>query len=163
MPTTKRLKQYTSNIGKRQTQAAATEDARKDVDNHGNKILLRIARIAIGATVKWDRKFREPEDGESQDGKEQDENHDKVKYSSRLLACTRCGSLQETKGKQLKVDVGFRAIHCKKCKKQERVHSNKCACDLIWHQCLVHRIDPTAHSSKKAKGKGTQASKREGK
>jgi len=120
MPITKKAETIYFEHRERQKQAAATEDARKDVDNHGNKILLRIARIAIGATVKWDRKFREPEDGESQDGKEQDENHDKVKYPSRLLACTRCGSLQETKGKQLKVDVGFRAIHCKKGKKQEK-------------------------------------------
>ena len=121
--------------------------------SQGNKILFRIARIAIGATVKWDRKVRELKDNEIQAGKENDGSRDKVKYVSRLLACTRCGSLQETRGKQLKVDVGFRAIHCKKCGKQERVHSNKCACSLIWHQCPVHRVDPTAHSSRKTNGK----------
>ena len=57
------------------------------------------------------------------------------------------------KKQQLKVETGFRAIHCQKCGKQERVHSNKCACQIIWHQCQVHRVDPAAHSTKKTKSK----------
>ena len=52
----------------------------------GKKILLRIARSAIGATVKWDRVFRTTNDRELQDGKENEESHNKVKYTSRLLA-----------------------------------------------------------------------------
>ena len=96
-----------------------------------DKILLRIARIAIRATVKWDRKYRELKDEEKQARIEIDESQSSFRYASRFLACARCGSLQETRGKQLKVEVGFRTIHCKKCGKQERVHSNKCACGLI--------------------------------
>ena len=98
----------------RQTQAETSEDAMNVFTSQGNKILLRIARIAIGATVKWDRRFREIKDDESQAGQENNEGRSKVLYMSRLLACTICGSLQETRGKQLKVEVGFRAIHCKK-------------------------------------------------
>ena len=43
----------------RQKQAETSEDAMKAFASQGNKILLRIARIAIRATAKWDRKFRE--------------------------------------------------------------------------------------------------------
>ncbi len=74
---------------------------------------------------------------------------DDGKYQSRLLACTRCGSEQETKEKQLKISVGFRAIQCRSCGKQERVHSNKYSCNVIWHQRPVHRVDPTFDNARK--------------
>jgi len=118
-----------------------------------NKILLKKARIAIGATVKWEREYRGLKDEERQARTDRHKSPNEVRYSSRMIACTRCGSQQETRSKQLKVEAGFRAIHCRKCGKQERVHSNKCACQLVWHQCQLHRVDPIAHCCKKTKGK----------
>ena len=74
---------------------------------------------------------------------------EEARYKTRMLACTRCGTHQETKDMQLKISVGFRAIHCKNCGKQERVQRNRCCCDAIWHQCPIHRIDPPYHTSRK--------------
>ena len=76
-------------------------------------------------------------------------------YESRTLACSRCGTCQETKWMQLRTTNGYRAIHCKGCKKQETVARTKCQCDVIWHRCETHRIDPETHSSKKGR-KGIQ-------
>ena len=70
-------------------------------------------------------------------------------YESRILACSRCGTCQETKWMQLRTTNGYRAIHCKGCKKQETVARTKCQCDVIWHRCELHRNDPDTHSSKK--------------
>ena len=50
---------------------------------------------------------------------------------------------------QLRTNHGFRAVHCRKCGKQERVARNYCQCQAIWHQCLKHRIDPRQHRSRK--------------
>ena len=69
-----------------------------------------------------------------------------------MIACTRCEAVQETKDKQLKVKAGFRAIHCKRCGKQERVAHNKCSCGIVWHQCTLHRVDPPEH----CRNKGTK-------
>ena len=64
----------------------STRESSKD------RILFSIDRIAIGAMVKWDRKFRELSEDETQLRKEDDGNHNSIKYVSRLLVCTRCGS-----------------------------------------------------------------------
>ena len=109
----------------RRKQAEATGKD-KESSNKENKILLRKARIAIGATVKWEREYRGLQDEERQARVDRFKKTNEVRYTSWMIACTRCGSLQETKSKQVKVEAGFRAIHCKRCGKQERVHSNKC-------------------------------------
>ena len=56
---------------------------------------------------------------------------------------------------QLRTANGYRAIHCKGCKKQETVARTKCQCNVIWHRCETHRIDPATHSSRKGR-KGVQ-------
>ena len=73
----------------------------------------------------------------------------KPSYENRILTCSRCGTAQETKWMQLRTANGYRAIHCKNCKKQETVARTKCQCDVIWHRCEAHRNDPETHSSKK--------------
>jgi len=90
-------------------------------------------------------------DDSSRDALEEEvaKNEGDVRYSSRRLACTKCGTEQETKEKQLKIKNGFRAIVCNKCGKQERVHSHKCSCDIIWHHCLLHKNDPQQHLIKR--------------
>ena len=90
-------------------------------------------------------------------------NEEQANYESRLLACTRCGTTQETKEMQLKVSVGFRAIHCKNCGKQERVHRNRCSCDAVWHQCPMHRVDPPFHKSRKVANRGNDEAEEAGK
>ena len=90
-------------------------------------------------------------------GSTSNDSDEKTHYCSRLLACTRCGTEQETKDKQMRVKAGFRAITCKKCGKQERVHSNMCRYNVIWHHCPIHRIDPPQHNigkNTKKLGKG---------
>ena len=67
-----------------------------------------------------------------------------------MLACTRCGRQQETIWMQLRTMIGYRGIHCRICGKQELYSRNICQCNIIWHQCKVHRIDPKEHRSRKA-------------
>ena len=63
-------------------------------------IILRIARIAYGSTVKWKRETKADEVG-SHLGSTYNDEGDDIKYHSRVIACTRCGAEQETKDKQL--------------------------------------------------------------
>ena len=87
---------------------------------------------------------------EEQDEDKDEEKQNEVKapsYSSRLLNCTRCEEVIETKWMQLHTFDGFRGIYCGTCKKQERCLFNTCQCGEVWHQCLVHRVDPPLHAS----------------
>ena len=70
----------------RQKQAETSEEAMKEFAAQGNKILLRIARVAIGATVKWNRVLQMTSSNETEAGHENRESHNKVSYLSRLLA-----------------------------------------------------------------------------
>ena len=137
----------------RMIKAEVSEPATKTFEEHDETILLRIARIAYGTAVRWKRETRIKESNEMHMGDTGNGTEEKAQYCSRLLTCTRCGTEQETRGKQLKVKAGFRAIHGKKCGKQERVHSNKCRCNVIWHHCPIHRIDPPEHNLGKTKKK----------
>ena len=89
---------------------------------------------------------------------------EEAKYESKMLTCTRCGAKQETKEMQLKVCAGLRAIHCNEnCGKQERVIKNRCSCDVIWHQCPLHRIDPPFHTSRRGAKRGRGETEETGK
>ena len=143
----------TTNSASSKGDSAAEEAAGEGPLIQRDRILLRIARIATGASVRCKRslKVSAAKEGETDaDGKW---NEEEVDYDCRLLACTRCGATQETKEMQLKVRVGFRAIHCKRCGRQERVHRNRCSCDAVWHQCPTHRVDPPFHKSRNAVGR----------
>ena len=127
----------------------------------GEKILLKYARVATGIAVRWKRVLKKTEESERIEGYGQAIEYEKVAYSTRLLACTRCGAQQESKWMQLRVKEGFRAIRCTQCGPQERTTRNMCQCKVVWRQCVVHRIDPPAHRSKKvAKRKMKKTRKR---
>ena len=51
---------------------------------------------------------------------------------------------------QLRVESGFRAIHCPQCRLQQLCSRNKCQCCKVWHHCPIHRTDPAKHMSRKA-------------
>ena len=141
------MKQKVANNPKAEKQLA--EHRERSKQDQGTKIIIHIARIAVGASVRWERKITN-KDRNGITAKESNRIDEKATYHTRMLACTKCGTRQETKGMQLKINIGFRAIHCKSCGKQERVLRNKCVCDAIWHQWPIHRIDPLFHSSKKS-------------
>ena len=111
------------------------------------KTRIRIARIATRTVVKWERPRKLQHEGELQS--QLSSSKQKPTYESRTLTCSRCGTSQETTWMQLRTTNGYRAIHCKGCKKQETVARTKCQCDVIWHRCETHRNDPETHSSKK--------------
>ena len=139
------MKQTVASNLEAEKQIAEHRERRKQ--DQGSKIIIRIAKVAVGASVRWQRKHTQ----KGSNGTNIDESNrisEEAKYHTRMIACTRCGMEQETKGKQLKINAGFRAIHCKNCGKQERVLRNKCSCKAIWHQCPLHKIDPPFHSSK---------------
>ena len=104
----------------RQENSEEPDQAAKANEEQCDRILLRIARIATGTAVRWKRETKANDNSEMQTGEMEGDKGEKVKYLSRLLTCTRCGSEQETKEKQLKIKAGFRAIHCKRCGKQEK-------------------------------------------
>ena len=115
------------------------------------QILIKLNRIAGGATVKWKRTTNES----SKIGEEEVRDIRQVAsgYTSRLLRCTRCQAPQETKWMQLRTKEGYRAIHCKSCGRQERCSHNSCQCGIVWHQCENHRTDPLVHASRKGVAK----------
>ena len=86
---------------------------------------------------------------------------EEIRYTFRKLACTRCGHQQETSWMQLRTHEGYRAVHCRNCGKQERSARNKCQCDVVWHQCSKHRVDPAEHKSRKAPKKTPQQKQQE--
>lgn len=139
---------------KRKKKEDETEEATQAPVNQRSKILLRIARVATGASVRWKGSLKANDPSEGETGAEGNKKEQGVKCASRLLACTRCRAEQETKEKQLKVNVGFRATYCKNCGKQERVHSHRCSCDAVWHQCPVHRLDPFPSTTQEHLRKG---------
>ena len=80
-----------------------------------------------------------------------------------MIACTQCISWHETKWMQLRTTTGYRAIHCRNCKTQQRVAYNTCQCGSIWHQCEWHGRDPDVHYSRKAPSKKGAEAKKEDK
>ena len=88
---------------------------------------------------------------ENQEEKREDEKQERRTYIIGLLTSTRCDAPQEAAWMQLRTKIGYRAIHCKTCGKQQVCARNKCQCGLIWHQCAIHRIDPIMHVSRKGK------------
>jgi len=138
----KTMKQYREHIAHRNVEVDA-------------KVRVRIARIATRTIVKWERKRRsQEEEKEQEDQGGMAWDRAAPMYDSRVLYCSRCGTPQETRWMQLRTDKGYRAIHCKRCKKQETVARTRCQCNVVWHRCEVHRIDPATHSSRKGR-KGT--------
>jgi len=135
----KTIKQYKEHTAHRNVEANA-------------KIRIRIARIATRTIVKWGRRRRSQEEEEGQE--EQSDQGQRPTYDSRILYCSRCGTPQETRWMQLRTVKGYRAIHCKRCKRQETVARTKCQCNEVWHRCEVHRVDPMTHYSRKGR-KGT--------
>ena len=122
--------QSTGKEGQKVEGPGATTETYEEQDD---TILLRTARVAYGAAVRWKREIRIKENHEMQTVSMGNDKDGKIQYCSRLLSFTRCGTEQETKEKQMKVEAGFRAINCKKCGTQERVHSNMCRCNVNWH------------------------------
>ena len=73
-------------------------------------MLVRSARIAKGATVRWKRVLKESKKQESDDDDTHDPDEESQPYESRMLACTRCGHQQETAWMQLRTVAGYRAV-----------------------------------------------------
>ena len=116
-------------------------------------IRVRIARMATKSIVRWKRVRIK----EGQQDDQSKERTDQPAYVSRLLTCSVCYEQQETRWMQLRTTNGFRAIPCKHCKFQEYTAKTKCQCEVRWHHCPLHRIDPPTHSSRRgwSKARGT--------
>ena len=80
----------------RQIQVERTEKDAQIVGSEGNKILPRNCDRGNG---EMEREYRGLKDEERQARNDNDESSSKVRYARRLIACTRCGSLQETRDK----------------------------------------------------------------
>lgn len=149
---TKDMKQYDEHVARMEDTQRSEERPVQEADwltRTEETILVKINRIAMGTVVRWTRKVTKSEQGDEHDRRKNDVQEEKQKYTSRLLACTRCGTQQETRGKQLRTDEGYRAMHCRACGRQERTAHNLCTCGIIWHQCVTHRVDPPVHTSRK--------------
>ena len=135
------MKQYN------ELQAARKEKPKEE--QRSLKVLVKLARVASGAVVRWHRAIKDNNQQSERRPGPEEQREATPKYRSRMLACTRCNQQQETTWK-LRTAQGFRAVHCRGCGNQERSARNKCQCGKIWHQCLVHRVDPLQHHSRKA-------------
>ena len=140
------LQQKVGANAKQIKQYAEYREAKEQDQINGNQetmvMLVRKARLAKGATVRWKRTYAEKKKQEGEESQGEDQEEEGQSYESRMLACTRCGQQQETIWMQLRTILGYRGIHCRVCSKQELCSRNKCQCNIIWHQCKVHRIDP---------------------
>ena len=143
-------------IRKAREHRRGVEDDRKE-RKMPDPILLNIGRSTQGAIVKWKRNHKYcSQQGSDDDANQISEAHS-VKYTTRMLACTRCGQAQETALMQLRCSEGFRAVHCRNCGRQERCARNCCQCGVLWHHCLMHRVDPEKHVSRKPPKKTEEA------
>ena len=138
--------------------------AARNGSEHEDTVRVRIARLMTRTVVRWRRKrnnevqqqqthcdLQQPRLTEIAVEDQRQHLQQMPKYSNRLIACSRCGEKQETRNIQLRTIVGYRALHCKACKKQERCAKSMCACGQVWHRCKMHRIDPPTHSSRKGR------------
>ena len=135
---------------RRQAESEEQDDQRPDT------MLIKLARVAQGAVVRWKRTataHRAAPTGNASGGGNVPPTEEEIRYTSRKLACTRCGHQQETSWMQLRTCEGYRAVHCRNCGKQERSARNKCQCDVVRHQCSKHRVDPAEHKSGKHRRK----------
>ena len=138
-------------------------DELKQQQSQGTKhdeetMLIKYSRIALGSTIKWTRTLQPDE--ATQNVVERRLLSSRQLGYSRMIHCLTCNEAQETKMIQLRTQHGYRAIHCKGCKRQQRVAYNKCQCGKVWHQCELHAVDPEAHYTRKAiQGSGPVASR----
>ena len=149
-------------IGANSTSATAIKELskRKAEGEEGESIKIKIARIALGTTIKWKRTVN---DEEAVTVSKEDEERKIPRYSSRMIACNKCGRAQETKAIQLRTTDGYRGICCTTCGTQDRCALSKCQCNKIWHQCEIHRMDPAIHASRRGitKNKDDKAEEKE--
>ena len=113
------------------------------------KIRINIAKLSMGATIKWKRNNKQEEEEQRKDEEEQTGKREKKRYTSRMVRCTRCMTSQQTSWMQLRTVEGYRGLHCKGCGRQERCARSLCQCGVVWHVCPTHREDPPSHSSRK--------------
>lgn len=104
-------------------------------DDQELSMKIKLQKVAFTTPVKWRRTV-------ATENQNHHEGEQAPEYRSRILRCTKCDHGQETCGTKLHSMTGFKDIYCLRCGKQERCIRNRCQCDVVWHQCLVHRIDP---------------------
>ena len=155
------LKQKVANSKKAEMQLEEHRERKKE--SQGDTILLRIARVATGATVRWKRALNEKPIREIGIDVNGEEHREEAKYESRMLACTRCGTKQETKDMQLKISVGLRAIHCKNSGKQEQRIEGSMLLRLNLAPMSYPQDRPTFPHLKKRRGKQKKRRRRKGK
>ena len=96
---------------------AERQRGKEQVDDEADKLLIKYARVASGATVRWKRKVAENADShveeQTAEQKQDDQGCQRKKGGyNRMLTCMRCNQPQETKWMQLRTPLGYRAIHC---------------------------------------------------
>lgn len=126
------------------------EDAKMVHRERGKSVPLKLKKVRMDMMggVKWKRKVMDSKQARA------DEKETRVitgegvaKYTTRILECPQCGNGKETAKMQLRLLQGLRDIHCKVCKHHARCGWYKCSCQVVWHHCTLHRVDPTKHTS----------------
>ena len=62
---------------------------------------------------------------------------------------------------QLFTPLGFRYVNCKNCATQSWSRGWLCECGVALHNCEIHRVDPSNHTSTKPQKKSEEKSKEE--
>ena len=80
------------------------------------------------------------------------EDNELPMYSVRYVRCDRgCTRCTDTTTKQMWTGNGYRNICCIECKYQSRTKLWTCTCDVLWHECPVHKVDPLVHLARQVK------------
>ena len=112
---------------------------------------LRWVKLDTNAAIRWKRALGTEEVVHEESGEAAASTA--RRYQSRLIQCCNCQAVRETAHMQLRTTKGYRSVTCTACHHHARVGRCKCACGVIWHQCIIHRIDPALHRSTKSKRK----------
>ena len=67
------------------------------------------------------------------------------------MKCSRgCTAWTDTSTKQMWTGKGYRSIVCIECKHQSRTQDWECECQMLWHLCPIHKVDPLVHGARRA-------------
>ena len=127
-------------------QLNATNNAIKE--EHGHKhpleaIKATITQLDLNGPSRWNRKIRRNTnfDGEPLEAQQP--------ATSRNLTCIACLGQIDAKHMKLEVKDGHRVLQCHHCPWRGRATLLDCECGNKWFQCVIHRIDPTTHRSRR--------------
>ena len=129
---------------------------RKEKVDETGPFLIRKSKVDVRGCPRWKRSEVECRSHEEPAGADP-----RNFYASRLITCPSCKNQLEAARMQLFTPLGFRYVTCKNCATQSWSRGWLCECGVAWHNCEIHRVDPSNHTSTKPQKKSEGKTKEE--